>query len=159
MSSSDNTYDTIRQYLQHSSQHRQTCTTYWLVFEQRFVAKYSTSLNLSKRFQTRVSEHSIYYCLTAHSSTAIFTHCAYAVFIALWKHTGQQQFLDKSWRTALRGVRFLNTGGILGSRVNLSNSTKLSVIHCTLKCSTRAIKCVYSYRTALSSLSKNGPLY
>ena len=30
-------------------------------FEQRFVAKNSTSLNLSKRFQTRVSEHSIYY--------------------------------------------------------------------------------------------------
>ena len=41
------------------------------VFEQRFVAKNSTSVNLSKRFETRVIEHSIYYCLTAHGSTAI----------------------------------------------------------------------------------------
>jgi len=58
------------------SQHRQTCTMYLLVFEQRFVAKNSTSLNLTKRSQTRVIEHSIYYS-----------------FRGL---TAQQQYLQKS---------------------------------------------------------------
>jgi len=55
----------------------------WFVFEQRFVAKNSTSVNLSKRFETRVIEHSIYYYMTAQGLTAIFTEREYAVFTSL----------------------------------------------------------------------------
>jgi len=136
------------------SQHRQTCTMYLLVFEQRFVAKNSTSLNLTKRSPTRVIEHSIYYSfrgLTAQQQYLLKK--SYAVFTALWKRTGQQQFLDKLWRTALRGVRFLNPGSILYCRVILANSTNLPVIHCTL-CSTRDDMCISGQNSSIQFNSR-----
>ena len=123
------------------SQHQQTCTMVciWAAFRSKqhnFSEPFKAISNACHRTQylllfdsSRLNSNfyrtwvrSIYCSMKAYRSTAI---------------------LDKLWRIALRGVRLLITGSILCCRVILTNSSKLFVIHYTLKCLTRDEMCIY----------------